>query len=106
MTSNTFSDDGKIVIDMPKLIRLDDAGSTIQVSPINRSIKATFGKVIDGNKIEINNVFGRSSKKSQARNIKIEFFIKSAYNQDTAIDAGGLKITTYTQIDAKFYVVD
>jgi len=40
------------------------------------------------------------------KNIKIEFYLKSAYNQDSAVDAGAMRITTYTQIDAKFFVVD
>jgi len=45
-TSNNFSDDGKIVVQMPKLIKLEDVGATVQVQPINGSIRSTYGRVI------------------------------------------------------------
>jgi hypothetical protein len=79
-TTNNFSDDGKIVLEMPKLIELGGIGASVSIQPLNRSIRAKFGKVIKGNKIEILNVFGRSSKKTSSKNIKIEFILKSARN--------------------------
>jgi hypothetical protein len=30
-TSNNFSDDGKIILEMPKLLELEDTGATVTV---------------------------------------------------------------------------
>jgi len=82
--------------------------------PINKQIKiepygkmrAKVGTVTDSNVFEIQDVFGPGSDKTMEPGEKIAFLLHGVKNQRSAEDAGGMRVTTYTKIDGKFYEVD
>lgn len=85
---HTISDNGKIRVIMPPLVNIGKVGSKVVILPVDNTIVAREGTVLDNNVIEITNVFGTTAKKSKDAPFTIDFIIEGTQNPSSTKPAG------------------
>jgi len=106
-SASTLYSYGVIQIKMPPRMILKAVGETVEIKSQDKSFTATTGKVLNGQIIEIANIFGPEVVAPEAPH-DFDFWIYNSTNQNTAIDAGQWEIQTYARFqgDDTDYPVD